>query len=454
MDPEGFSFLETLVKGSMLASALFLPDIAKANRRFEKLRVYLDTRFLLRALGLEGQGLEASCLELLQLLFELNVDLACFEITRDEIRGILDAVHHALRDPGHRARKLFGVHEHFLSIGARASDVELIIANLERSLRRIHVHVKPTPEHTTEMGLDENQLESMLQAELPVQGKDARIHDINCLTAIHRLRKGAPKNEIETSGHIFVTTNNALAFVSAKFFVEQYGRITVPLCINDHTMATLAWVKNPTLLANFSRNRLIASSYAALNPEPHLWKKYLEEINRLRQRGDLTQEDYYLLRFSNVARNALVDSTLGSPDAFTEGIVPEVLEAAKAYARRETEEKLAVEMARREEAEEKLNKPRQQIQRIAQCAGLTVKWLGYFGLSAICVWGFYETLPDTFPKIPGDWIRSLAPIAIGVFFIFTIWGITEAGAIRKLSRRLEGWTSRRFEGWLTRTLKL
>jgi hypothetical protein len=42
-DPESFSFLETVVKGNMLATALFLPDIAKTNRRFDKLHVYFDT---------------------------------------------------------------------------------------------------------------------------------------------------------------------------------------------------------------------------------------------------------------------------------------------------------------------------------------------------------------------------------------------------------------------------
>jgi hypothetical protein len=150
-DPESFSFLETVVKGNMLATALFLPDISRANRRFEKLHVYLDTRLLLRALGLEGEGLQTSSVELLQLLYELNADLYCFDITRDEIRGILDAVQHALRDPRHRPRRLYGVHEHLLSIGARASDVERIIANLELSLRKLHIVVRDKPEHVVQL---------------------------------------------------------------------------------------------------------------------------------------------------------------------------------------------------------------------------------------------------------------------------------------------------------------
>ncbi len=455
-DPDSFSFLETVVKGNMLATALFLPDISKSNRRFDNLHVYFDTRLLLRALGLEGEGLQTSTVELLQLLYELNADLFCFDITRDEIRGILDAVQHALRDPRHRPRRLYGVHEHLLSIGARASDVEKIIAELERSLKRMHIAVRVKPEHTAESGINENDLEAMIQAELPEQSREARLHDLDCLTAIHRLRKGRPQNEIETCGHIFVTTNYSLAMVAAKFFVVQYGRVTVPTCVIDHTMATLAWVKNPTIVADFSKNRLIASSYAALNPTPDLWRKYYEEIERLKERGDITSEEYQLLRFSTVARNALVESTLGSPDAFVGGTVPEILEAAKAHTRKETEEKLAEEQKKREAAEQraddikrefeaKLQSQRQRARDIGLSIGRGTKWVVYAFVFVVMGWGFYKTLPTASPQLLNEWVQVVAPAAIAIFFVLGLWNIAEGGSVRQISRVAEVWVTRKVE---------
>jgi hypothetical protein len=50
-DPEGFGYLETVVKGHMLANALLFPEPANVVRKFQKTDFYLDTTFVLRLLG-------------------------------------------------------------------------------------------------------------------------------------------------------------------------------------------------------------------------------------------------------------------------------------------------------------------------------------------------------------------------------------------------------------------
>ncbi len=50
-DPEGFEYLTTAVKGSVLASVLYFDDLGSVNRKFDDLVVYLDTVVLLQALG-------------------------------------------------------------------------------------------------------------------------------------------------------------------------------------------------------------------------------------------------------------------------------------------------------------------------------------------------------------------------------------------------------------------
>ncbi len=39
-DPEGFAFLETIVKGSMLSEVLIYPDVSAIGQRFDKVEVY------------------------------------------------------------------------------------------------------------------------------------------------------------------------------------------------------------------------------------------------------------------------------------------------------------------------------------------------------------------------------------------------------------------------------
>jgi len=450
-DPAGFAFLETVMKGNMLATALFLPDISKAKKKFQDLSVYLDTRILLRSLGFEGEGAQAYCNEFLTLLYESNISLYCFDITVDEVRRILDAAQHALRNPK-QVKGLFSVYEHFVSQGLHASDVELAIAGLERSLKRLRIHVKSIPAQIVEIGLDERRFEQILHDELPDQRTEAQTHDVGCLTAIHRLRKGRIKSEIENCGYVFVTTNNAVARASSKFFFEQYDQVTVPLCVNDHTIATLAWVKNPTLAANFSRNRLIAESYAALQPAPELWRRYLNEIDRLQRDGTISEGDYHLLRFSTVARNALVDTTLGRPDAFTQGTVPEILEAARAEARRDTEQALSVEEQRRTHAEAKAQAAENaliakqknledRIRAIGMSVGIGARRLANFALISIAPVGVYETLPASVPPLPEKFVELLGPFALTVVFALTIWSLYSGGSVRKVGRIIEVWAS-------------
>lgn len=435
-DPVGFGFLETAMKGSMLATALFLPEISQAKRKFDKLSVYLDTPILLRALGLEGGPLEAVTKELISLLYGLNVDLACFESTKDEMLMVLSAAQHGLRESRTPLRP-FGVYNHLLSIGATASDVELIINNIERNLRVLRVSVRPRPPHEAQLGVNEMRLAQMMREAMPVQRVEAHTHDLDAMTAIHRLRGGVAKFNIETCGALFVTTNNTLAIVGARFSREEVSGKSVPLCVNDHTMATLAWVKNPTLSANVSRNRLIAQSYAALHPGTELWRRYLEEISKLQQKGDISDSDVDLLRLSTTAQKALVELTLGSADVFTEGTVQEVLQVARAEARKETELKLSDETVKRIAAEKLLEQQQARIEEYASKFGKTSSKLIFLVLVPLCIVGFIATLPNVWPTKGSLVIKISLVIAIGVFAVFAIGSLLHGGTVRQYLRVCE-----------------
>lgn len=97
----------------------------------------------------------------------------------------------------------------------------------------------------------------------------------------------------------------------------------------------------PREASDLPRKQMLANSFAALNPPDKLWRRYLAEIQRLHSAGDITDEDVGLLVFSSEARSELVDLTLGEVDAFAEGTVPEVLEAARTSARASVESELA-----------------------------------------------------------------------------------------------------------------
>lgn len=212
-------------------------------------------------------------------------------------------------------------------------------------------------------------------------------------------------------------------------------------------MATLAWVKNPQLVSNWTRHRLIADSYAALRPSAELWKKYADEIAKLQERKAISEEEYNLLRFSMVARNALMQSTLGSPDAFTEGTVQQILEVAKTNLRKDTLDALASEQRRRSEAEtavingersfqEYVRRQRDHIKSIASFAGRLARRFMYVACGALALVGFWATLPSPFTLSipPRSWVL---PVVLLAFSGFAVWSLIEGGTVRQLARKVE-----------------
>jgi hypothetical protein len=447
-DPEGFNFLEAIVKGSMLANVLLLPDLGSVTRKFGRIEVYFDTPFLLRALGYAGSSRQPPCLELVNLLYEQNVDLRVFEHTLDEMYRVLDAAARAIR--GRRSFRLPAgpTLEHFVESGYSSSDVELLIARLPKALRAIHVYPTPKPSHTIPLGLDEEKLAALPRDRIPYRSEEPLRHDLDALTAIHRVREGQTTHYIESCGALFVTTNSSLALLSGNFFRDEYSGPTVPLCILDHVLATIAWLKTPLRIPDLPRKQIIADCYAAMRPPDGLWRVYLQEIDKLEKSGHITQEDYYLLRVSTEARAALMDVTLGRQEAFTEGTVQEVLDASRAAVRAELEESLGKEVEKRIEAEQlaaeatasSLAKYDTQLGRVRTAAAEVGKWaaratLG-LGLAVFCI-GAYATLPAPFPPVGPDWKQLVLPLLLAAIAIFGVCNMAFGASLRGVARRLE-----------------
>jgi hypothetical protein len=357
-DPSAFGYLETVVKGTVLASVVYLDEAFRSGTtHLGDVEIFLDTPFLLLALGFAAAELRGPCTEMLDLLRHQGAKLRVFDHTVKEIEGVLDYAARCYRTAG-KAEFPGDVIEFFLSENLESSDVEVMIAGLDERLDALEIERVTTPTHTEGLALDEAGLEKRLGEEIGYRNEEAKVKDVNSLTAIHRLRGGQACHRIDSSKAIFVTTNTALAHSSRSYFREVYGVEGFPLCLSDSGLTAIVWLMEPREASDLPRKQMLANSFAALNPPDKLWRRYLAEIRRLHAAGDITDEDVGLLVFSSEARSELVDLTLGEVDAFAEGTVPEVLEAARASARSGVEAELAdkrqevdVERSRREQAE-------------------------------------------------------------------------------------------------------
>lgn len=351
-EPQAFEYLETIVKGSMLANVLFLPNaFSSGSARLEKIDVYLDTPVVLRALAYAEDQYRRPAQELIALLKGEGAGLRVFEHTLREVEGVLDGAAATYRT-GPRADPFPGdVVDFFASENLSRSDVEMLIASLGDRLDEHGVEVVPTPAHSEGLNISENDLEAALKAGVNYGRHETLVKDLNSLAAIHRLRSGEVRRHVERCDAVLVTTNTALVRVGKEFFAGIYGERGVPVSMSDSALAALAWLMNPTQAPDLPRRQIVATSYAALNPPDAIWRKYLAEIRRLQDRGELTEDQVGLLLFSPDARLELMHATSGDVDAFAEGTIAQVLQHAEAAARAEVEDELAEERVRRENAE-------------------------------------------------------------------------------------------------------
>lgn len=341
-DAVGFDFLEAIVKGSMLACELYFPGMSESNQSFDQLQVYFDTPFLLRALGYAGREIQQPYRELIDLLYGQNVEMRCFDHTYREMLGVLDAVAGALQRID-KLRDAYGeVLGYFVEKRRSASDIEFIISQLPKVLKGFHIEIEQKPLHQRQMSVDEERLESILKEEVRYIRQEALNHDLDALTAIHHLRKGRIVWPIESCEAIFITTNESLARAGVRFFMDVFANnMSIPLCMHHHSFTTIVWLKNPMKAPDLPRKRIISDCYAALNPSDNLWRIYLEEIDQLQQNGDISEEDYNILRFSMAARREIMSVTLGDPEAIVEGTVKQILENAQVAIRRDVENRAA-----------------------------------------------------------------------------------------------------------------
>ncbi len=322
--------LGDIVKGSMLAASLYLSSPGEIDRRFKSTTLYLDTPLVLKVLGHEGERGADPIVEMVTMATRAGASVACLEHTVDEVRGVLHGAADVLRS-GRQPPVVRGVLAHYLSNQSSASDVLERIGAIDEELHRLGIEIAERPPYEYELTIDETALREALADRISYHNEAALDYDIKSLTAIHRLRRGRRVEQIERSTATLVTDNASLVSAAQRFFRREEAADVGPAFL-DHNLATLLWLKQPQVAPDLPLAQVVADSYALLDPGPRLWRAYMEEINRLVGRGEITASEVVELRFSIEAHRSIMINTSGDPEALSADVVREALSASRAAA--------------------------------------------------------------------------------------------------------------------------
>lgn len=468
--------LVMLAKGSKLASVLYFPDPKDATRRVTGVTALFDTPTLLSALGYQGVEKERAAREILNLAYKSRMDIRVFEHTLDEIREVLRNAGRRATTGSYYQRVAWGVDAHFLKVGYTASEIELLIDNLERDLRSLRVRSLSRPAYHMELSVNEIELEEKLQKEVHYPRKGALLHDLDALTAIYRQRNGRRPTRFDNCRAIFVTPNTSLARVSREFFRQEYGA-QWPLAITEDEFATLLWLKNPLVAPDLPERRVVADAYAALEPGFVCWESFLSEMQKLRDNDQLSEDDYVLLRYSTATKDALMLETLGNPGALDANAVLQIRERVvqtiltplqdqvgqltteltdvkreASEEQRSLSEHVAAMTGERDVAKQELEDlketRRQKAKRRASRWGATWRWTVNVGAALVLFIGLWSYAPNEWPlpDLPNFIVlRWVAPAGIFFFLAAKVGDIALNWNISGLGRQLELWVSKRLE---------
>jgi len=482
-DVQGFDSLDMIVRGCMLATAIYLPDPNDRARKVSDLAIYVDTPVVVNLLGLQGVALAKAAEELVSLLIALNIRVLCFTHTLDEVQNLITACAQQLSSPAPSGRRQNEIISYALSRGVGRTQLELKAQQVEANLSSGNITVRDAPDYTVRTSLDEAVLENTLQQVVKYWRPETRLYDVKSLTGIWRLRGGCSQRNFESARAMFLTSNSAVVRASNQFFGENPNGFQVPVCALDSQIATVAWLKRPTAAPDLPRRQIVADCLAALEPGDALWQRFLQVVEELRDDGGVTELDYATLRYTLDARRALMTETFGSEEALTIASIPEILRRAKEAQQEEltsqllaaTEQRRLADAARTdaekavvaERVAGKKAAAQHQGELAKQAAALergignlSHRWArrisrtGYWLVTALLATAAILASPWATGLALGGGIAALAILVVwllagGLLLIHAV----EGKSVAALANRLERFLEVRIEKWLARSLR-
>lgn len=313
-----FEKIVAIAQGMVLASVIYV-DTAPASkltarRRLTEVDVFLDTTFLLYALGYKTADQKRTADVLLDLLRTNGANLYIFQDHFSEIVEILNS----FKDEDAYDRKNGQILESLVEDGYTSIEIDSEIRNLKSLLMQLGINIAPETQYTTSNGnllqnkdayIDYVGLKEHLIKQIPQYGKHPKMleNDASAIGAIMVKRAGATYSDIESCNAIFVTTNYTLVRKGNQFLhYSPYSMHIAPI-ISDMDLTTILWIKYAmTMCGEISKLQLIEHARAALAPSASVMETFNSIAQRMVKKGTITQDEAANMRYSAYARAEIV----------------------------------------------------------------------------------------------------------------------------------------------------
>jgi hypothetical protein len=360
-EPNLFKFIVNLSIGHALSSTILFNDFNQYSGKFKGLNLFFDTPFIFNLIGINGLHKKSLAEELISILKKENVKLYVLEISNSEVISNLEETLKLLEKGKNDPTKGPITFRACIENGFNANDIEQILLELTSIYEKNGIMYNDIPNYDEfrEYQINEEKLYDTIIDSYGLKDKTTKkeckennekqedktdkinntiYRDVKVLSGIYRYRLGNNPKTLKDCKYLFITTNSSLAYASRQFEKLEYEkRYSLPTCLTDVFLGTLIWLHSPAEIENLSEKKIIADCFAALKPDERIISKYIDEVETLKNKGLINQDNYILLRTHRTAINILENKTFNDINEFkpetTQEILEELLEKIKSEER-------------------------------------------------------------------------------------------------------------------------
>lgn len=469
-DPALITAMNGILEGLVLYRAAFLPDLAKVERSFKNLTVVFDSVLVRQALGYEGSGPQVLVRETINLLKDSGVRCVVFDKSVQEIRRILSMYEHKLATAdGRRSLKSVPMARYFLSQRYSPSYVQEMSALLEKRISESGLRKIPTPSRIEDYTLGEEKLAERLADPKTKDLREPRVlHDVDCVAGVLTLRRGHRSSNIEDARVVFATTAPLVIHNTRLWWEEDEREYGISPIVHIRSLANLAWLKKPSMSAEYQLHELIALCAAAMRPSEKTWERFIMHLESLHESQRISEDEVQLILFSVNADRLLHEAELDEddPDDIDASTLDEVVDRVISHYREEAEK--SVELAselyeqriaktqtardlRAMKAEEEARNISEELrrrnaaidERARKWANKVVSVVYWICVVLVLIGSLAVTVSYSFS---GGWIGIVIGSTVILLAILEIVGVLSH--LRVLRTNVEIWLRRRYRTWL------
>ena len=323
---ESIKYLETIVKGALLANYITLADTTASRKKLKNITVKLDTPLLIGLLGYNGKSKADSLKDFIHLLKEVEIKEEGFDITIDEIKKVMGAWKSDLiknKYDGFNPKTLELLKSRGYDIAGLESEIILVQNNIEA----LGIKVSKNNDYDVKYQCDVVKFEEKLRKRSHPHRN--LTHDVKSVSQIYSSRKGKTIDTLDNEFSVFITHGTTLPKTVMKFFKDDKVVGKIPLVSNEKWMATIAWFKKPNAFPDMPINLVVSSAYNVVYSDDKFWNSFISKLNNLEKRGEISEDDFMLVRWDSGLVELAHDTSIKSGENFTDEDVFDIVQGIK-----------------------------------------------------------------------------------------------------------------------------